>query len=162
MINPFIYPFTSCYDMLFFFFQAEDGIRARNVTGVQTCALPISVDGQVLAGPDEDGFFELPLLDGQTIELEVANVGRLPHGSFTMAKSLDGVDEAAVPEDLAFPVTWTATYPDGSTLSGSTVLRAGAPPVPPTDADGEPLTFPQGTTVTFDETRLPELPGWTW
>src|SRR5699024_11770694 len=25
------------------FFQAEDGIRDRNVTGVQTCALPISV-----------------------------------------------------------------------------------------------------------------------
>src|SRR5699024_12056575 len=25
-----------------FFFQAEDGIRVRNVTGVQTCALPIS------------------------------------------------------------------------------------------------------------------------
>src|SRR5699024_11252974 len=27
----------------FFFFQAEDGIRDRNVTGVQTCALPILV-----------------------------------------------------------------------------------------------------------------------
>src|SRR5699024_11329561 len=27
-----------------FFFQAEDGIRDRNVTGVQTCALPILVD----------------------------------------------------------------------------------------------------------------------
>src|SRR5438067_12052093 len=26
---------------MFFFFQAEDGIRDRNVTGVQTCALPI-------------------------------------------------------------------------------------------------------------------------
>src|SRR6266540_1384009 len=26
---------------LFFFFQAEDGIRDRDVTGVQTCALPI-------------------------------------------------------------------------------------------------------------------------
>src|SRR5699024_11632208 len=26
------------------FFQAEDGIRFRNVTGVQTCALPISFD----------------------------------------------------------------------------------------------------------------------
>src|SRR5690242_21066585 len=26
----------------FFFFQAEDGIRDRHVTGVQTCALPIS------------------------------------------------------------------------------------------------------------------------
>src|SRR5699024_11608759 len=27
---------------ILFFFQAEDGIRDRNVTGVQTCALPIS------------------------------------------------------------------------------------------------------------------------
>src|SRR3712207_8744373 len=27
--------------MLFFFFQAEDGIRDIGVTGVQTCALPI-------------------------------------------------------------------------------------------------------------------------
>src|SRR5262249_60105321 len=27
---------------LFFFFQAEDGIRDWSVTGVQTCALPIS------------------------------------------------------------------------------------------------------------------------
>src|SRR5699024_12143581 len=27
--------------------QAEDGIRGRNVTGVQTCALPISVGVQV-------------------------------------------------------------------------------------------------------------------
>src|SRR5207249_7985222 len=27
-----------------FFFQAEDGIRDRNVTGVQTCALPIYAD----------------------------------------------------------------------------------------------------------------------
>src|SRR5437868_14997311 len=29
--------------MCAFFFQAEDGIRGRNVTGVQTCALPILV-----------------------------------------------------------------------------------------------------------------------
>src|SRR5260221_5152582 len=28
--------------VLFFFFQAEDGIRDHCVTGVQTCALPIS------------------------------------------------------------------------------------------------------------------------
>src|SRR6266540_2010150 len=27
--------------MIFFFVQAEDGIRDRDVTGVQTCALPI-------------------------------------------------------------------------------------------------------------------------
>src|SRR5699024_7364442 len=29
------------FNFSFFFFQAEDGIRDRNVTGVQTCALPI-------------------------------------------------------------------------------------------------------------------------
>src|SRR5437667_5531714 len=28
--------------LMLFFFQAEDGIRDRDVTGVQTCALPIS------------------------------------------------------------------------------------------------------------------------
>src|SRR5699024_11742295 len=33
---------TACLCVVFFFFQAEDGIRDRNVTGVQTCALPIS------------------------------------------------------------------------------------------------------------------------
>src|SRR5256886_11525420 len=30
----------------FFFFQAEDGIRDLTVTGVQTCALPISGGGR--------------------------------------------------------------------------------------------------------------------
>src|SRR5437867_8978682 len=30
-----------CSAFFFFFFQAEDGIRDRTVTGVQTCALPI-------------------------------------------------------------------------------------------------------------------------
>src|SRR5699024_11249800 len=36
---------------VFFFFQAEDGIRDRNVTGVQTCALPIYIaDPLGLAG----------------------------------------------------------------------------------------------------------------
>src|SRR5207248_7133988 len=30
-----------CVLTFFFFFQAEDGIRDRTVTGVQTCALPI-------------------------------------------------------------------------------------------------------------------------
>src|SRR5207244_10421699 len=40
---------VACYDFFavvfvffFFFFQAEDGIRDDLVTGVQTCALPIS------------------------------------------------------------------------------------------------------------------------
>src|SRR5438874_11315182 len=33
-----------------FFFQAEDGIRVLYVTGVQTCALPISLERDDLAG----------------------------------------------------------------------------------------------------------------
>ena len=31
----------------FFFFQAEDGIRDYKVTGVQTCALPISAQREM-------------------------------------------------------------------------------------------------------------------
>src|SRR5437868_10817561 len=34
----------------FFFFQAEDGIRDRNVTGVQTCALPIFLTDEAYFG----------------------------------------------------------------------------------------------------------------
>src|SRR2546421_5890647 len=34
-----------CIVFIFFFFQAEDGIRDLIVTGVQTCALPISNTG---------------------------------------------------------------------------------------------------------------------
>src|SRR5205085_6387596 len=34
----------------FFFFQAEDGIRDLTVTGVQTCALPISGDEELTHG----------------------------------------------------------------------------------------------------------------
>src|SRR5690606_41176022 len=37
---------SSIISNLLFFFQAEDGIRAFHVTGVQTCALPICLVGQ--------------------------------------------------------------------------------------------------------------------
>ena len=40
--------------MVFFFFQAEDGIRDDLVTGVQTCALPIW-DGTVGKNEGESG-----------------------------------------------------------------------------------------------------------
>src|SRR2546426_5198016 len=52
--------FTLC----FFFFQAEDGIRDYKVTGVQTCALPISSgpgvrwDGGVEAGNEVTLFYD--------------------------------------------------------------------------------------------------------
>src|SRR5690606_40896727 len=36
------YPSYVLFTLSYFFFQAEDGIRDFHVTGVQTCALPIS------------------------------------------------------------------------------------------------------------------------
>src|SRR2546429_3040414 len=41
--------------VFFFFFQAEDGIRDVAVTGVQTCALPISEAGQRGDRPNAGG-----------------------------------------------------------------------------------------------------------
>src|SRR5256885_5445932 len=38
----FLFCISSTLYFFFFFFQAEDGIRDYKVTGVQTCALPIS------------------------------------------------------------------------------------------------------------------------
>src|SRR5699024_12061639 len=40
-INSYVIHYFINSIIYFFFFQAEDGIRDRNVTGVQTCALPI-------------------------------------------------------------------------------------------------------------------------
>src|SRR2546429_2164418 len=40
--NYYLFNIFVSYFYLFFFFQAEDGIRDVAVTGVQTCALPIS------------------------------------------------------------------------------------------------------------------------
>src|SRR5256885_17175403 len=47
---------NSTLECVFFFFQAEDGIRDYKVTGVQTCALPIS------ARPRATGAGDLVLL----------------------------------------------------------------------------------------------------
>src|SRR5256885_8703837 len=44
----------------FFFFQAEDGIRDYKVTGVRTCALPISTPAPLAVPAAED---DLPTLE---------------------------------------------------------------------------------------------------
>src|SRR5437773_1504014 len=61
---------------LFFFFQAEDGIRDRDVTGVQTCALPIS---SLLKGEHEGSFSSdvvRPMLNGEAGEFFLARLER--------------------------------------------------------------------------------------
>src|SRR5256886_8111297 len=54
-------------EILFFFFQAEDGIRDLTVTGVQTCALPISPDSRHMAFvSDRSGYLQLWIIDVET------------------------------------------------------------------------------------------------
>src|SRR5207245_6946958 len=48
-----------------FFFQAEDGIRAATVTGVQTCALPILRPAHIAAFADQIADRALRLLSGE-------------------------------------------------------------------------------------------------
>src|SRR5256885_8645009 len=75
---------------LFFFFQAEDGIRDYKVTGVQTCALPIS--GREL----EEGFVQLA-----TSEAGIENVGVDASGNGAKAllvKKPDQLASVALPD----------------------------------------------------------------
>src|SRR5260370_2083265 len=57
--------------LLFFFFQAEDGIRDSSVTGVQTCALPISAVAPFLGGEGVGG--NADLLHGVRFRRQVGN-----------------------------------------------------------------------------------------
>src|SRR5690606_39959476 len=49
-----------CMYFLFFFFQAEDGIRDFHVTGVQTCALPILPENNLRQAMIPEGAEILP------------------------------------------------------------------------------------------------------
>ena len=61
------------------FFQAEDGIRDYDVTGVQTCALPIFDTGYDYDHVQKVLPFELPLqTEEQTIPGQLAKVGKRP------------------------------------------------------------------------------------
>src|SRR5687768_17817804 len=65
--------------MLFFFFQAEDGIRDVAVTGVQTCALPISFRASVTLGPtDPNATLTPPPRTPAIITFEMACARRVP------------------------------------------------------------------------------------
>src|SRR5438445_2255739 len=65
----------SVFSYVFFFFQAEDGIRDIGVTGVQTCALPIfSVDlddlGHArLIALERDDAGDLDRLEGAVVQI---------------------------------------------------------------------------------------------
>src|SRR5699024_11834270 len=71
-----------------FFFQAEDGIRDRNVTGVQTCALPIFVVGKTCKDVTREQAGDY--IFGYTCANDVSNRDlQLKDGQFARAKSFD-------------------------------------------------------------------------
>src|SRR2546430_7672777 len=71
----------SAYVFFFFFFQAEDGIRDLTVTGVQTCALPIS-SREVVVEPG--GFTDVPC--GISVQLPSGCWGFITGRSSTLRK----------------------------------------------------------------------------
>src|SRR5215208_6219712 len=59
----------------FFFFQAEDGIREGHVTGVQTCALPISGVAGLVAAVSDDPSIEDDAERKAALRAQVARAG---------------------------------------------------------------------------------------
>src|SRR5207253_5367335 len=71
----------------FFFFQAEDGIRDGHVTGVQTCALPISVRDLVAMAKAKPG----------QLNYATAGIGSAAHISAEKFRMAAGIDAVHVP-----------------------------------------------------------------
>src|SRR2546430_8438776 len=67
---------------LFFFFQAEDGIRDLTVTGVQTCALPISPHPRADQGLR--GRSRCPPGDAHAASIQHPGTGPRPRASVTL------------------------------------------------------------------------------
>src|SRR5690606_29930802 len=92
-----------------FFFHAEDGIRDFRVTGVQTCALPISsmsLDG-FIAGPDDamDWVFEY-VTAGDAADDVMASTGAMLGGrrGYDVARR-----DSGKPSGEAFGGAWSGT-----------------------------------------------------
>src|SRR2546430_4358649 len=85
--------------LFFFFFQAEDGIRDLTVTGVQTCALPIS------RGDWFDHVWSEPVAAREAV---YTNLAPGPYRFRVVASNPDGVwssDEAVIGFDVD-PLFW--------------------------------------------------------
>src|SRR5256886_13470109 len=83
---------------VFFFFQAEDGIRDLTVTGVQTCALPICVPGHIhTVATDEH------MEDGVLISDEFTNPIKRRAMMEKRMRKVAGIEAAVPPPTLSGP-----------------------------------------------------------
>src|SRR5205807_2700438 len=130
-------------DFLFFFFQAEDGIRDYKVTGVQTCALPIFREG--------DKFLY------RTFQA-VANG---PNWATTVF--IVNFDEwGGFFEHVAPPRATAGNQVDTDIVDGKTLLGFRVPTVIASPfAKGGPSN-PQVNHLVFDHTSVLKLIEWRW
>ena len=145
-----------------FTFTSPDFPTGTTVTvteGVPT-GLPVDMemtfDGWTVDGVPATSPATFTVGDDTTVALVATNSTRQKVGTFQVSKQFTGVD----PDDpqlanVVLTVTWTA--PDGTT--GTIELtQAGGWTGAPTDAEGNPITFPLGTVIDLDETGVTGLP----
>src|SRR5215204_408784 len=101
----------------FFFFQAEDGIRDHCVTGVQTCALPISRVRSVQVHDEPRERAEA----GQRVALNLAGVSRreVARGDVVVAATPRGGGPAAATFRVDVALSWAT--PDARPEGGARV-----------------------------------------
>src|SRR2546430_9281962 len=110
---------------LFFFFQAEDGIRDLTVTGVQTCALPISFNGRLipLIAHDRAGFGGALISVGVAMFLAVL-YGR-PSRNLWQALALAGLFGFATAIGVHPVIGYTDPFHLGPAILGCVVFAIG-------------------------------------
>src|SRR5690606_32715044 len=114
----FVVLLVSVSFVFLFFFQAEDGIRDFHVTGVQTCALPISAVFQSLVQPLIDN--PVPAGNGRTMNFYQATggVGAGLYTSEAWPRVIDGIaqlkNEGRGDKLLSIVDDFTGRTPDGT------------------------------------------------
>ena len=109
------------------------------------------------AGPLDGAIVEIPIAESGDIVIEISNT--LQEGTFALSKAFAGIDGANLPATIGFAVAWTAQTPLGDVVTGTVRLPADGTAVSPLDDEGQPVTFPVGTEVTFVEQTPPGV-GW--
>src|SRR5699024_11675502 len=75
-----------------FFFQAEDGIRDRNVTGVQTCALPIFLASSIVQYIHGGATFDATKFDKGLVEVGTLVARNKETGKYEPFSVVEGYD----------------------------------------------------------------------
>src|SRR5690554_490925 len=147
----------------FFFFQAEDGIRDADVTGVQTCALPISFEkatgikaNYTPYGTNDELLNQLRANNGGGFDLIWPIVDRVPnYVEFDLVQPLD---EAKIEVAKCLPSAWENSAKFGAVVDGKRYQV-------PTDWGTEALAFDKEQapleygTASYGDIWKPEMEG---